>query len=64
MSKYIIAVVAFVTSWIAGYTVYVAINGFNLVYGGDTAALVAFFWVVSLVAGFCGYAAVRNEEER
>ncbi|QBJ11689.1 hypothetical protein EYS10_25500 [Rahnella aquatilis] len=64
MIKYLLAILAFIFVWFAGFTVYIAINGFNIVYGGDTAAGVAFLWMASLVAAFCGYAVVKSEEER
>lgn len=63
MAKYIMATLAFLLAWFAGATLYIAINGFTLVYGADTGAMIAFLWVASLVAAFGGYTAFRGEEE-
>lgn len=63
MAKYIMATLAFIAVWFAGFTIYIAVNGFNITYSVDLGAGVAFLWVASLVAAFCGYAVFRGEEE-
>lgn len=63
MVKYIIATLAFIAVWFAGFTIYIAVNGFNITYSINLGVGVAFLWVVSLVAAFCGYAAFKGEEE-
>lgn len=63
MVKYIMATLSFLLAWFAGFTWYIAVNGFNFVYGVDIGAGVFFMWIISLVAAFCGYAAFKGDEE-
>lgn len=62
MSKYLVAIVAFIVCWIAGYTIYIAIYGFNLVYGGDVAMLVCTFWVISVACAIACFSIIKQEE--